>query len=75
MATASGKSKPTLGFFTFTCCEGCSFTVLFIDKIMDLLEGFDIVYFNLLKEKNDVSELDLAFVEGAVTTTTEIQEL
>jgi coenzyme F420-reducing hydrogenase gamma subunit len=42
---------------------------------MALLEGFDIVYFNLLKEKNVVSELDLAFVEGAVTTTTEIQEL
>ncbi len=75
MSSVSEKSKPTVGFFTFTCCEGCQFTMLFIDRIMSLLEGFDIVYFNLLKEFNLVSELDLAFVEGAITTTTEIREL
>jgi coenzyme F420-reducing hydrogenase gamma subunit len=75
MDPVSKQSKPTLGFFTFTCCEGCQFTLLFIDTIMSLLESFDIVYFNLLKEKNVVSELDLAFVEGAITTTTEMQEL
>jgi coenzyme F420-reducing hydrogenase gamma subunit len=75
MGTVSKQAKPTIGFFTFTCCEGCQFTVLFIDKIMSLLKGFDIVYFNLLKEKNLVSDLDLAFVEGAITTTTEVQEL
>ncbi|UCB45962.1 MAG: hypothetical protein JSV25_00625 [Spirochaetota bacterium] len=75
MSAVSNKQKPALGFFTFTCCEGCSFTMLFIDKIMTILKRFDIVYFNLLKEKNEVSEIDLAFVEGAVTTTTEIKEL
>lgn len=69
------KTKSKLGLFTLTCCEGCQFTVLFIDKIMDLLNKFDIVHFNLLKEKNIDSEFDLAFVEGAVTTNTEIQEL
>jgi len=42
---------------------------------MSLLDGFDIVHFNLLKEKNIDSEFDLAFVEGAITTTTEIEEL
>ena len=75
MDNVSKKQKPSVGFFTFTCCEGCSFTILFIDKIMTILERFEIVYFNLLKEKNAISELDLAFVEGAVTTTTEIKEL
>ena len=75
MGTTSNKRKPILGFFTFTCCEGCQFTVLFIDKIMSILERFNIVYFNLLKEKNEVTELDLAFLEGAITTSTEIQEL
>ena len=75
MGTVDDKTKPSLGFFTFTCCEGCQFTVLFIDAIMSILEKFDIRYFNLLKEKNVVSELDLAFVEGAITTTMEIVEL
>jgi len=75
MDTASQHSKPTLGFFTYTCCEGCQFTVLLIDKIMSLFEKFDILHFNILKEKNVESELDLVFVEGAITTTTELQEL
>jgi sulfhydrogenase subunit delta len=69
------QSKSKLGFYTLTCCEGCSFSVLFIDKIMSLLERFDIMHFNLLKEKNIESEIDLAFVEGTVTTTNEIEEL
>ena len=69
------RTKPKLGLFTLTCCEGCQFTVLFIDKIMDLLAGFDIAHFNLLKEKNIVSEFDLAFIEGTVTTNTEIEEV
>jgi coenzyme F420-reducing hydrogenase gamma subunit len=75
MSAVSKIEKSKVGFFTFTCCEGCSFTILFIDKIMTILEKFDIVYFNLLKEKNELAEIDLAFVEGAVTTTTEIKEL
>ena len=69
--SSTNNSKPKLGFYTLTCCEGCSFSVLFIDKIMSLLERFDIMHFNLLKEKNIDSEIDLAFVEGTVTTTTD----
>jgi coenzyme F420-reducing hydrogenase gamma subunit len=69
------KSKPKIGFFTLTCCEGCQFTLLFIDKIISILEDFNIKHFNLLKEKNIESELDLAFVEGTVTTTSEIKKL
>ena len=75
MTAPTHKQKPTLGFFTFTCCEGCQFTILFIDKIMSILKKYDVVYFNLLKEKNEIVELDLAVIEGAITTTTEIEEL
>lgn len=67
--------KPKTGFFTFTCCEGCQFRILMIENIMDLLDKLDIVHFNILKETSDDTLLDLAFVEGAITTKAEIEEL
>ena len=64
-----------IGFYTFTCCEGCQFAMLFIENIMSILDGFEILHFNLLKEKNHEAELDIAFVEGAISTATEKNEL
>jgi sulfhydrogenase subunit delta len=64
--------KPVVGFFCFTCCEGCGFTVLFLDKLSKLFEKFDVQYFNLIKEKNKDAKFDLAFVEGAITTKKEV---
>lgn len=69
------NKKPKLGFFSFTCCQGCEFTVLFIDQIFDILKNFDVQYFHLLKEKNREVEFDLVFIEGAVTSNREIRKL
>ncbi len=69
------SKKLKIGFFTFTCCQGCQFTVLFIDKIFDILNKFDVQYFHLLKEKNRHTNFDIAFVEGAITTKREIKKL
>ncbi len=69
------QKKPSLGFFSFTGCSGCEFTVLFIDGILDILDKFNIEYFHLLKEKNREAQYDLAFVEGAITTKREIEKL
>lgn len=67
--------KLTVGLFCFTCCEGCGFTVLFIDKILELLNQIDLQYFSLLKEKNKEAKFDLAFIEGAITSKREIEKL
>jgi len=67
--------KPVVGFFCFTCCEGCGFTVLFLDNLMQILDKIDLKYFNLIKEKDKKAEFDLAFVEGAITTKSEIAKL
>ncbi len=69
------KKKPVIGFFTFTCCEGCLFTILFIDKITELLSNFDVQYFDLLNEKNKETEFDIAFVEGTITTKKEAEKI
>jgi sulfhydrogenase subunit delta len=67
--------KPKLGIVSFTGCQGCQFTILFINEIMKHLDKFDIQYFHLLKEKNRDTDFDLVFVEGAITTKREIEKL
>ena len=67
--------KPIVGFFSFTCCQGCEFTVLFINQLTELMEKLDIQYFHLIKQKNRETEFDIAFVEGAITTRREEEKL
>lgn len=69
------QKKPVIGFFSFTCCQGCEFTVLFLDDLMKILDKFDVQYFHILKEKNRNVSFDLAFIEGAITTKREIEKL
>ncbi len=69
-------AKPVLGIFSFTCCQGCQFTILFIDNILKLLQKFDIQYFHLLKEKNrDAPHFDIAIIEGAISSKREVRKL
>tara|TARA_Y100000310_G_C20612848_1_gene778932 strand:- start:278 stop:1057 length:780 start_codon:yes stop_codon:yes gene_type:complete len=67
--------KPKLGFVSFTGCQGCQFSILFVDDILTLLKKFDVKYFHLLKEKNKETDFDLLFVEGAVTTKKQVKKL
>ena len=64
-----------LGVFSFTCCAGCEFSILFLDSIIDILTKFDVQHFHLIKEKNREAKFDLAVVEGAITTKREIEKL
>lgn len=69
------NKKPALGFFSFTCCEGCEFTILFLDELLALFDKFDLCYFHLLKEKNRNRKFDVAFIEGAISSKSEIEKL
>jgi sulfhydrogenase subunit delta len=70
------ERKLKIGFFSFTCCQGCQFTVLFIDKILELFKKLDVAYFHLLKDKNrEEDNFDIAFVEGAITTKSQVKKL
>lgn len=69
------RKKLTAGFFSFSCCEGCQFTVLFLDNFAEIMNKFDVQYFHLLKEKNRDIDFDLAFIEGAITSKEQIKTL
>jgi len=69
--------KLKVGFFSFTCCEGCmiSFIEILNEKYFDWTKKIDIQYFRALKKVKPIRPMDLAFVEGAISTPSEIRKL
>lgn len=58
-----------IGILTLTSCWGCSFEFLNLKGyLLKLFKEVKIVKFNLIKESEDYSEIDVLFVEGAVST-------
>ncbi len=70
-----GKLK--VGFFSFTCDEGCMINVLeALNSRFELwLDKLDIKYCRLLKSKNEFGDSDVSFVEGAISSEEEENRL
>ncbi len=68
-------TKPRVAFFSFTSCEGCQLVVLTIEEqLLELINLIDIVSFReAMSEKSE--DYDIAFVEGSITTTSEIERI
>jgi len=64
------QKKLRIGLFSFTCDEGCSmiFLEMLNNKFFEWQQFIDFAYCRLLKEKNELNDLDLAFIEGAIAT-------
>ncbi len=67
--------KPTVGFFEFSCCEGCKLQVLELeDQLLDILALVDIVEGREIMD-DTADHMTIAFVEGSVTRESEIPRL
>jgi sulfhydrogenase subunit delta len=68
-------TKPRVAFFSFSSCEGCQLVVLTIEEqLLELVNLIDIVSFReAMSEKSE--DYDIAFVEGSITTTSEIERV
>jgi len=64
------KNKKRVGIFSLTCDEGCSIflTEIFNQKLISWLEKMELVYFLSIKDKVELKDLDIALVEGVVTS-------
>lgn len=63
------EKKPTLGVMSFTSCSGCQIAVLNLEELLaDLMGNFNIKYFHLIQARNNEVPVDVAIVEGAITT-------
>lgn len=62
--------KLRIGWFTFTCSEDNAiiFTELLNDHYFEWKEQLEFVYCKVLKSKNELKEMDVAFVEGAISS-------
>ena len=69
--------KLKVGVFSFTCCEGC--VVVFIENLNEKYEEYmkkiKIENFRQLKKVKKIGNLDIALVEGAISTESEIRKL
>lgn len=71
------KKKLRIGWFSFTCCEDSTImmTELLNEYFFKWKEVLDIRYAKVLKTKNILDELDVAFVEGAISSQVQVERL
>ena len=69
--------KKRIGIFSFTCCEGC--TVVFIEalnkKFDEWIKQINFTNFRALKTSKKILTMDIALVEGAISTESEVKKL
>lgn len=70
------KKKMAVGWFSFTCCEDS--TILFTELLNDHLDEWKKVvefrHVKALKTHNELKDLDVAFIEGAISSDTQAKE-
>ncbi|MCL5798199.1 MAG: hypothetical protein M1366_05335 [Patescibacteria group bacterium] len=62
--------KLKIGWFSFSCCEDSTiiFTEILNDHYMEWKNLLDIKSALVLQKKSEIKDLDVAFVEGAITS-------
>ncbi|MHA1580907.1 MAG: NADH:ubiquinone oxidoreductase [Candidatus Baldrarchaeia archaeon] len=70
------NKKPKVGIFSLASCEGCIVQILNLeDQILDLLSKVNIVDFRVLKEEKEKVPLDIAFIEGCITSEKDVKKV
>jgi sulfhydrogenase subunit delta len=66
-----------VGWFSFTCCEGCSMIFLEIlnDKFFEWKKKIEFKSFRMLKKEDIEGPFDISIVEGAISTRKDIEKL
>lgn len=76
MDNPAQPKKLVVGWFSFTCCEDS--TILFTELLNDHLDEWkkvvDFRHVKALKTKNSLEGLDVAFIEGAISSDSQAAE-
>jgi sulfhydrogenase subunit delta len=69
--------KLVVGWFSFTCCEDSTIllTELLNDHLDDWKKLVEFRYLRALKTKNSIEGLDVAFIEGAISSEKQADEV
>jgi sulfhydrogenase subunit delta len=73
----SPNKKLIIGWFSFTCCEDSTIllTELLNDHFDEWKKLIEFRHMKVLKTKNDMSNLDVAFIEGAASSEKHEEEI
>lgn len=71
------QKKLKVGWFSFTCSEDSTiiFTELLNDHYKQWINVIDFVHFKTIQSKNEWREMDVAFVEGAISSKTQEEKV
>src|SRR5215203_2154901 len=71
------RERLVVGWFSFTCCEDSTIllTELLNDHLEEWLRVVEFRHMKTLKTNNSIEGLDVAFVEGAISSDSQAQEL
>ncbi len=70
------KSSPKIGIYGFTGCAGDQLMILNCeDQLVDIFGAVEIRSFVMAKSDNHEGELDVAFVEGSISTDEQLKHL
>ena len=77
MDNSASHSKIAVGWFTFTCSEDSTIelTELLNEHFDAWTKLVDFKYINSLKSKNFIENIDIAFVEGAISSEKQTEKL
>jgi len=68
--------RPRVGVFKLTSCDGCQLAILNLgEEFLDLIEIVDISYFKELMDRPLRQNLDIALVEGSISTERQKDEI
>ena len=70
------REKLIVGWFSFTCCEDSTilFTELLNDHLAEWKKVVEFRHVRALKTRNSLAGLDVAFVEGAISSDSQAKE-
>jgi sulfhydrogenase subunit delta len=71
------RKRLVVGWFAFTCCEDSTIllTELLNDHLEEWVESVEFRHMKTLKTNNSVEGLDVAFVEGAISSDSQAAEV
>lgn len=70
------KKKLKVGIYGFTGCAGDQLAIVHSeDELLDFLSSVDVVSFLMAQRKNQDEELDIALIEGSITTNEQKEKL
>jgi len=74
---ASQPKKLTIGWFTFTCCEDSTIimTELLNTYWQEWTKAIDFKYAKILRKSPPLGPMDVAFVEGAISSDEQVKKL